>query len=103
VPRSFHGIAHATSATVVLWSHPVGWEGTPGSYIVALDDTRPPAVFPDTDLRVDFTLLDARYLYNTRDFKFYRLAPPLQRTALPAVLSDVPGNPRGDYHVITLR
>jgi hypothetical protein len=103
VPRSFHGIAHATSSTVMLWNNPAGGAGAAGSYIVSLDDTRPPPFFPDTDLRFDFALLDARYLYNTRDLKFYRLTPPLQRTALPAALSDVPGNPRGDYHVITLR
>jgi hypothetical protein len=59
--------------------------------------------FPNSDLRFDFALLDARYLYSTRDLKFYRLTPPLQRTPLPAALSDVAGNPRGDYHVITLR
>jgi hypothetical protein len=70
---------------------------------VSLDDTRPPTFFPDIDLRFDFTLLDARYLYSTRDLKFYRLVPPLQPTALPAPLSDAVGNPRGDYHVITLR
>jgi hypothetical protein len=103
VPRSFHEIAHATSSTVMLWNNPVGVPGGPGSYIVSLDDTRPPTFFPDTDLRSDFTLLDARYLYSTHDLKFYRLTPPLQRTALPAPLSDAAGNPRGDYHVITLR
>jgi hypothetical protein len=103
VPRSFHGIAHATSSTVMLWNDPVGVTGGRGSYIVSLDDTRSPIFFPDIDLRLDFTLLDARYLYNTRDLKFYRLTPPLRRTALPAALSDAAGNPRGDYHVITLR
>jgi hypothetical protein len=103
VPRSFHGIAHATSSTVMLWNDPVGNPGDPGSYIVSLDDTRAPTFFPATDLRFDFTLLDTRYLYSTRDLKFYRSVPPLQRTPLPAALSDVAGNPRGDYHVITLR
>jgi hypothetical protein len=81
----------------------MGVTGGRGSYIVSLDDTRAPIFFPDIDLRLDFTLLDARYLYNTRDLKFYRLTPPLQRTALPAALSDAAGHPRGDYHVITLR
>ena len=103
VPRSFHGIAHATSSTVMLWNQPVGVSGEPGSYVVSLDDTRAPTFFPGTDLRFDFTLLDPRYLYSVDDLKFYRLAPPLQRTPLPAALSDAAGNPRGDYHVITLR
>jgi hypothetical protein len=103
-PASFNGIAHATSSTVILWNDPGGFAGDdPGSYIVSLDDTRAPAWFPNTDLRFDFTLLDPRYLYNTGDLKFYRLTPPLQRTLLPAALSDAAGNPRGDYHVIRLR
>jgi hypothetical protein len=102
-PGSFHGIAHATSSTVVLWSNPAGASGGPGSYIVSLDDTRAPTLFPQTDLRFDFVMLDPHYLYNTGDLKFYRLTPPLQRTPLPATLSDAAGNPRGDYHVIRLR
>jgi hypothetical protein len=80
-----------------------GTSGGPGSYIVSLDGTRAPTLFPQTDLRFDFVLLDPHYLYNTGDLKFYRLTPPLQRTPLPATLSDAAGNPRGDYHVIRLR
>ena len=68
-----------------------------------LDDTRAPTLFPQTALRFDFVLLDPHYLYNTGDLKFYRLTPPLQRTPLPATLSDAAGNPRGDYHLIRLR
>mgnify|MGYP001585351308 FL=1 len=48
------------------------------------------------------TLLNPRFLYHARDLRFYRPRPPLQPTALPARLADVPGNPLGDYHAIRL-
>lgn len=50
----------------------------------------------------DFSLLAPSYLFNVRDLKFYRPAPPLTRTALPATLSDASGNPIGAYHAVRL-
>ena len=35
-----------------------------------------------------------------KDFRFYRGAPPLQATPLPARLSPLSPNPIGDYHAI---
>jgi hypothetical protein len=46
--------------------------------------------------------LNPSYLYSVWDLKFFRPKPPLQPTALPARLADVPGNPVGDYHAIRL-
>ena len=51
----------------------------------------------------DFVLLEPTYVYNTDDLRFYRLGAPLQATGLPARLSAVDGNPRGDYHVVPIR
>ncbi len=70
-----------------------------GTLLVPLADARPPTVFGE-DLSFSFRLLDPTFLYNVADLKFYRLQSPLQRTALPAKLADVPGNPVGDYHAI---
>ncbi len=70
--------------------------------LVSLDGSRPPVVFPDVDLSESFRVLEPSYLYDVTDLKFYRLQPPLQRTALPAKLADLPdgSNPVGDYHAI---
>ncbi len=51
----------------------------------------------------DFRLLAPSYLYNPFDLKFYRLAPPLTATALPATLSGASGNPIGEYHAVRLQ
>ena len=69
-----------------------------------LDGAQAPTVLPGEDLRTDFTLLAPSFLYNAQDLKFYRSKPPLQRTALPAKLADLPdkSNPVGDYHAIRL-
>lgn len=61
-----------------------------------------PIVFPDVDLTGAFTLLAPRYLYQVDESRFYRLAPPLTPTALPAKLVDFPAATVGDYHTIRL-
>ncbi len=73
----------------------------PSTLLVPLEGTRPPIVFPGQFL-FGFTLLDPGYLYSVRDLKFFRGTPPLQRTALPARLADLPDqtNTVGDYHAI---
>jgi hypothetical protein len=70
--------------------------------LLPLEGTQAPIVFPEVALIGTFTLLDPRFLYNVDDMRFYRLAPPLTCTALPASLAPVEGNPRGDYHAIRL-
>ncbi|MBI2155101.1 MAG: hypothetical protein HYU24_15580 [Candidatus Rokubacteria bacterium] len=76
----------------------------PSTFLVPLDGAQAPTVHPGEDLRTDFTLLAPSFLYNAQDLKFYRSKPPLQRTALPAKLADLPdkSNPVGDYHAIRL-
>lgn len=106
VAQGFHDLSDATGTTAVVWSHPFP-TGTPGTYVVALDDSSTPPFFPFTDLRFGFTLLEPSYLYSTSDMKFYRLTPPLQATRLPASLAPVTdaaaSNPIGDYHIVRVR
>ena len=75
----------------------------PSTILVPLEGTRPPIVFPGQFL-FGFTLFDPTYLYSVQDLKFFRSKPPLERTALPAKLADLPDrtNPVGDYHAIRL-
>ncbi len=68
--------------------------------LVSLDGSRTPVVFPDVNLSGSFRMLEPSYLYNVADRKFYRLAPPLQQTALPAKLFELADNPIGEYHAI---
>jgi hypothetical protein len=72
------------------------------SFLIPLERTQDPTRFPGVDLRESFVLLNPSYLYSVGDLKFFRPKPPLQPTALPARLTDVPGNPVGDYHAIRL-
>ncbi|OGL05456.1 MAG: hypothetical protein A3I03_14990 [Candidatus Rokubacteria bacterium RIFCSPLOWO2_02_FULL_68_19] len=72
------------------------------SFLIPLEGTQDPTSFPGVDLRESFVLLSPSYLYSVGDLKFFRPKPPLQATALPARLADVPGNPVGDYHAIRL-
>jgi len=74
----------------------------PSTMLITLDGSKPPTAFPGEDLSLSFALLDQSYLYHVGELKFYRPKPPLQPTALPARLADVPGNPVGDYHAIRL-
>lgn len=69
--------------------------------VVSLDDSATSVVFPGVSLREDFTMLEPAYLYRTSDMKFYRLAPPLQQSALPASLAQ-PGESFGSYHTVRL-
>lgn len=93
--ESGHFLGPATGATVMVFA--------PGrdSFLIPLDGSQPPAFFP-VDLSSSFAVLDPSSLYHVGDLKFYRPRPPLQPTALPARLADVPGNPVGDYHAIRL-
>ena len=72
-----------------------------GTTLISLDGSRPPLVL-DREFLFEFLVLEPSYLYNPLDQKFYRLASPLQRTALPAKLADLPDESPliGDYHVI---
>jgi len=93
----------ATRDTVMLLSFVLeGEAAVPSSLLIPLEDSQGPTVFSGVDLSVSFALLDPRFLYHVGDLKFYRPRPPLQPTALPARLADVPGNPVGDYHAIRL-
>lgn len=104
VGPTLHAIAHATSRTVMLWQRPVfGTTPQPGTYVVALDGDRQPVFFPEVDLRSGFRLLAPRFLYRPSDLRFYRVAPPLRATALPAKLIEVPGKATiGDFHVVAV-
>lgn len=93
--ESGHFLGPATGATVMVFAR--GRD----SFLIPLDGSQPPAFFP-VDLSSSFAVLDPSYLYHVGDLKFYRPRPPLQPTALPARLADVPGNPVGDYHAIRL-
>lgn len=99
VPDSFHGLGLEASTNAVL----VGYRprsGSSGTFLVPLEENTVPTFFADRDLTFDFTLLGSDRLYNVRDFRFYRGAPPLQATPLPARLTPLSGNPIGDYHAI---
>jgi len=72
-------------------------------HLVPLEGPQAPAFFPFPANSESFTVLGSRFLYNkAEDLKFYRLQPPLQATALPAKLANLPDgtNPIGDYHAI---
>lgn len=72
------------------------------SFLIPLEGTQGPTDFPGVDLRESFVLLNPSFLYSVGDLKFFRSKPPLQPTALPAKLADLPdkSNPVGDYHAI---
>jgi len=72
------------------------------SFLIPLEGAQGPTDFPGVDLRESFVLLNPSFLYSVGDLKFFRSKPPLQRTALPAKLADLPdkSNPVGDYHAI---
>ncbi len=74
------------------------------SFLIPLEGTQGPTLFPGVDLRESFVLLNPSYLYSVGDLKFFRPKPPLERIALPAKLADLPDrtNPVGDYHAIRL-
>ncbi len=95
--------ATSTSALVTeeAFGDPLGGPRTVTTTVVALDGSRPPVSFPGEPL-ADFTLLDPSLLYRTTEAKFYRLAPPLARTALPAPLAGSAA-PGGSYHAVRLR
>ena len=93
----------ATRATAMIFSFVLQGEMLlPSTMLIPLDGSRPPTAFSGEDLSLSFALLDQSYLYHVGELKFYRPKPPLQATALPARLADVPGNPVGDYHAIRL-
>lgn len=87
------GPATGAAAMVVL-------AGGEPFHLVPLEGGGAPTFFPSGATSI--TLLHPRFLYHVRDLRFYRPRPPLQPTALPARLADVPGNPLGDYHAIRL-
>lgn len=93
--ESGHFLGPATGATVMVFAP------ERASFLIPLDGSQAPAFFP-VDLSSSFAVLDPSSLYHVQDLKFYRARPPLQPTALPARLADVPGNPVGDYHAIRL-
>lgn len=101
LPVARHFLEGATSATALVTSFAFP-TFEPTTLLIPLEGTKPPIAFPNEDLSFAFTLLDPSFLYHVEELKFYRLQPPLQRTALPAKLADVPGNPIGDYHAIRL-
>jgi hypothetical protein len=100
-PDGLHDLGPATASTVLLSTFPFSTLEQ-SSVLLPLEGTQAPIVFPEVALIGTFTLLDPRFLYNVDDMRFYRLAPPLTRTALPAPLAAVEGNPIGDYHAIRL-
>lgn len=102
LPPAFHDLAAATGSTALVWRRPFDAPAARGSYLVSLDSAAEPTFFPLVDFRSGFTLLEPGYLYRFADQRFYRLAPPLQSTLLPARLAEVAGNPFGDYHLIRL-
>ena len=63
------------------------------SSLIPLEGAQPPTDFPGQDLGAAYTLLDPSYLYHRGELKFFTARPELQKTALPAKLADVPGNP----------
>jgi hypothetical protein len=84
-------------------------EDVPGQdrgLLIPLEGGQSPIVFEGagSGFRRNFTVLDPGFLYSPQDLKFYRLESPLQRTALPGKLADLPdgSNPIGDYHAIRL-
>jgi hypothetical protein len=84
-------------------------EDVPGQdrgLLIPLEGGQSPIVFEGagSGFRRNFTVLDPGFLYSLQDLKFYRLESPLQRTALPGKLADLPdgSNPIGDYHAIRL-
>jgi hypothetical protein len=99
--EGLHDLGPATASTVLLSTFPFSTLEQ-SSVLLPLEGTQAPIVFPEVALIGTFTLLDPRFLYNVDDMRFYRLAPPLTRTALPAPLAAVEGNPIGDYHAIRL-
>jgi hypothetical protein len=100
-PEGFHELGPATGNTVLLSTFAFSTLEQ-ASLLLTLDGGQAPIVFQNEDLSRSFTLLDPRFLYNVDDMRFYRLTPPLMRTALPAPLAPVEGNPTGDYHAIRL-
>ena len=99
IPASFHDLGEHASANAVLVAFRPR-PGTPGTFVVPLDAGVAPSFFAEADLLSDFTLVGGDHLYNVRDFRFYRTAPPLLATPLPARLSPLSPNPVGDYHAI---
>lgn len=99
VPDSFHHLGAQAGSNAVLLSYRPR-SGTSGTFFVPLDEGGIASFFADDDLRFDFTLVGADQLYSTRDFRFYRSAPPLRATPLPARLSPLSPNPSGDYHAL---
>jgi hypothetical protein len=100
-PVGLHDLGPATGSTVLLSTF-ASSTLEQASLLLSLEGAHAPIVFPNEDLDRSFTLLDPRFLYNVDDMRFYRLTPPLTRTALPAPLAPVEGNPLGDYHAIRL-
>jgi hypothetical protein len=99
VPDSFHALGLQASAGAVLLSFRPQ-SGTPGTFLVPLDEGGLPSFFANSDLRFDFALMGTDQLYSVRDFRFYRPEPPLRATPLPARLAPLSPNPVGDYHAI---
>ena len=99
VPDSFHGLGEqaATGAVLLSYSPQTGDDGT---FLVTLEEGASSTFFPGEDLAFSFTPLAPGHLYSVRDFRFYRGAPPLEATPLPARLSPLAPNPAGDYHAI---
>lgn len=101
LPDGVHALGPATGSAVLLSTFSITTLDQ-ASLLLPLENSFAPIVFPNEDLTRDFTLLHPRFLYNVEDFRFYRLHPPLTRTALPAPLAAVNANPSGDYHAIRL-
>jgi hypothetical protein len=97
--RGAHGLSGATSSAALVNSY-LGPDFEPAGFVVRLDESRPPVAFLGESMW-SFTVLDPAYLYNAEDAKFYRLSPPLRRTALPAALAGT-ADTSGDFHAIRL-
>jgi hypothetical protein len=99
LPPGSHGLTSATPSTALVNSF-VGPAFEPGAFVVPLDEPRPPIAFPGESMW-SFAMLVPSYLFNPENGKFYRLRPPLQRTALPAPLAGT-ADVSGDFHTVRL-
>jgi hypothetical protein len=99
--RGFHRLGAATARAVLVDADEI-LPRQVTSFVIPLDGPQGPVPFPNESLTGAFTLLEPSALYSVDALRFFRLRSPLQPTALPALLKEVPGNPSGDVHAIRL-